>query len=74
MKEGWIFPRCGKVNAPFTMSCDCKPLSRSNFLDERGCQHEWVLSAIGSDGIGNKVDTYQCRKCGETFKIKFEEP
>lgn len=39
-----------------------------------GGYHEWVLSTIGSDGIGNEVDTYQCRKCGETFKIKFEEP
>ena len=74
MKEGWICPRCGKVNAPFAMSCDCKPLSRSNFLDEDGYQHEWKHVAIGSDGIGNRVDTYQCRKCGETFKIKFEEP
>ena len=74
MKEGWICPRCGKVNAPFAMSCDCKPSLRSNFLNESGCQHEWTLSTIGSDGIGNRVDTYQCRKCGETFKIKFEEP
>lgn len=39
-----------------------------------GGYHEWMLSAIGSDGIGNRVDTYQCRKCGKTFKIKFEEP
>lgn len=74
MKEGWICPRYGKVNAPFTMSCDCKPLSRSNFLDGGGCRHEWKRVASGSDGIGNRVDTYQCRKCGETFKIKFEEP
>lgn len=38
-----------------------------------GGYHEWVLSAIGSDGVGNKVNTYQCRKCGEEFKVKFEE-
>ena len=25
MKEGWICPRCGKVNAPFIPNCDCKP-------------------------------------------------
>lgn len=74
MKKGWICPRCGKVNAPFAMSCDCKPLSRSNFSNEGGCQNEWKHVASGSDGIGNRVDTYQCQKCGETFKIKFEEP
>lgn len=25
MKEGWVCPRCGKVNAPFIGWCDCKP-------------------------------------------------
>lgn len=39
-----------------------------------GGYHQWMLSAIGSDEIGNRVDTYQCRKCRETFNIKFEEP
>lgn len=24
MKEGWICPRCGKVNAPVIGWCDCK--------------------------------------------------
>lgn len=38
-----------------------------------GDYHEWMLSARGSDEVGNRVDTYQCRKCGETFKVKFEE-
>lgn len=25
MQEGWICPRCGRVNAPFMPNCDCKP-------------------------------------------------
>lgn len=25
-----------------------------------GGYHEWTLSAIGSDEVGNRVDTYQC--------------
>ena len=24
MKEGWICPRCGKVNSLFMPNCDCK--------------------------------------------------
>ena len=24
MQEGWICPKCGKVNAPWKDSCDCK--------------------------------------------------
>jgi len=23
MNEGWVCPRCGKVNAPWKESCDC---------------------------------------------------
>lgn len=24
IQEGWICPRCGKVNAPWMPNCDCK--------------------------------------------------
>lgn len=43
MKEGWICPRCGKVNAPFIGWCDCKPdVPFSNANSECGCggEHE----------------------------------
>ena len=78
MKEGWICPRCGKVNAPFAMSCDCKPSSASNFFKEFGydnmnCRHDWKKLAVGIDAELNTVVTYRCLKCGETFNIKFEK-
>jgi hypothetical protein len=25
MREGWLCPRCGKVNGPHVDSCDCEP-------------------------------------------------
>ena len=26
MKEGWLCPRCGKINNPNLISCSCLPL------------------------------------------------
>ena len=43
VKEGWICPRCGKVNAPFMPNCDCKlDETVSNADSECGCggKHE----------------------------------
>ena len=62
MKEGWICPRCGKVNAPFAMSCDCKPSSASNFPKEFGhddmdCRHDWKYITRDADTSYNGVDT-----------------
>ena len=30
MQEGWICPRCGKVNAPWNPWCSCEPKQISN--------------------------------------------
>ena len=73
MKEGWICPRCGKVNAPFAMSCDCKPSSASNFSKEFGydnmnCWHDWKSITCGSDTSGCWT-LFKCSKCGVTEKM-----
>ena len=30
MKEGWLCPKCGRVNAPFTPYCDCVNSDKTN--------------------------------------------
>lgn len=75
MKEGWICPRCGKVNAPFMGWCDCKPEEQAtNVVDEQcpcGGLHDWVCL----DGIGMmkepRVIFARCSKCGnmKTFNV-----
>lgn len=67
MKEGWICPRCGKVNAPFILKCDCKPdeiVSNANSECPCGRGHHWRLMNIVGDGI-----TYIWDKCGTTKKV-----
>lgn len=71
MKEGWICPRCGKVNAPFIGWCDCKkdmPVSNAN--DECGCggAHEWRISGGWNTTIGSGY-TYICSKCGKVKQV-----
>lgn len=68
MKEGWICPRCGKVNAPFIGSCDCKPdgvVSNAGGECSCGGKHEWIVD--GGSGGGNMCGTnitFRCKKCG----------
>ena len=46
MKEGWLCPRCKKVNAPFIAFCDCKENIKSNI--------DWILCS------NNGEITYHC--------------
>ena len=71
MKEGWICPRCGKVNAPFMPNCDCNPNEAiSNADSECGCggKHEWLIISNWSNLYSDRV-TYICDKCGATKKV-----
>lgn len=72
MKEGWICPRCKKINAPFISSCNCKENNSNNFninssVDEicwNNGYHQWEYCGVSTAG-----STYRCRVCG---KIKTE--
>lgn len=72
MKEGWICPRCGKVNAPFIPSCDCKPDEGvvSNIESECPCgwKHHWRIMICYDNAVGDGI-TYICDKCGVTKKV-----
>ena len=61
MKEGWLCPRCGTINAPFVIQCSCaKPVSN----DISGClngNHQWECC-----GISTRGSTYRCRICNKT--------
>lgn len=66
MKEGWVCPRCGKVNAPFIPSCDCKDsISNSNFNQ---CNHIWALDRVSTSG-----SHFICTKCGKE-RIRVYDP
>lgn len=66
MKEGWICPRCGKVNAPFISQCTCKSnnLTVSNF--DVNCAHNWIWDSISSN-TGRIIYKYHCVKCGKSI-------
>ena len=74
MNEGWICPRCGRVNAPFTTQCNCKPSYKSNLdndatssqsVDISEClkgNHLWEQdNVLRTDGTH-----YRCKRCGAT--------
>lgn len=66
MKEGWICPRCGKVNAPFIGQCTCKSNSTTTSNFNTDCAYDWVLNGISSD-VGGIVYRYYCAKCGKSI-------
>lgn len=71
MKEGWICPRCGKVNAPFIGWCDCKPDEAISNADSEcpcGWEHQWRIMVCYDNAVGDGI-TYICDKCGATKKV-----
>ena len=61
MNEGWVCPRCGRVNAPFTLYCDCKANISQLAPNPKHCDHIWEYDSIRTNGTH-----YICKKCGKT--------
>lgn len=64
MKEGWLCPRCKKVNAPFTSSCNCQENYHTNYANQVDCingYHQWECCGVSTAG-----STYRCKVCGKT--------
>ena len=69
MKEGWLCPRCGSINAPFIGQCTCKSeivvehsnTTKSNDMSEclKG-NHQWECCGVSTAG-----STFRCKICGE---------
>ena len=60
MQEGWICPRCGKVNAPFILNCDCASSDPTATPLNLLCAHNWEVKYDN-----NMNPYYQCRYCGK---------
>lgn len=76
MKEGWICPRCGKVNAPFAFQCICEANKQTTnaMSDDELCPcgglHDWVYL----DGTGaSSSSTFQCPRIGWARCSKYGE-
>ncbi len=72
MKEGWICPRCGSINAPFIGQCTCKsnikeePSNTQKSNDISEClqgNHKWECCGMDTGGT-----TYRCSVCGKIRK------
>jgi len=67
MKEGWLCPQCGTVNAPFVTQCGCKEYTKSNFSYPSrfdGHQHTWKQIYPVTGGV-----FFQCVICGTVEKL-----
>lgn len=82
MKEGWICPRCGKVNAPFAFQCACEADKQTTnaMSDDDLCPcgglHDWVCldgdrASSSSAFPSPRVVLARCSKCGQikTFDV-----
>ena len=65
MNEGWVCPRCGRVNALFTLYCDCKANISQLAPNPKHCDHIWEYDSIRTNGTH-----YICKKCGKQ-RLKF---
>ena len=61
--EGWICPRCGKVNAPWRAECDCKPKVHMAHTEDTK-----ITRSLGNSGISSKPTYYLPRMCGNCEK------
>ena len=59
MLEGWICPRCKRINAPWVDHCDC--IDDSLKTNNINCCHQWVPGTVSTAGT-----MYVCAICGAT--------
>lgn len=64
MKEGWICPRCGKVNSPYINQCTCEGDKSTLPISDVECDHNWVCDGKGFDTSGI-IYLYHCAKCNK---------
>lgn len=68
MSEGWLCPRCGKINAPFVTQCNCmKEQSRItcesirlNLKDLDYFTSEW--NKVSDSSFGIEIDKDGCSR------------
>ena len=53
LPQGWLYPHCGKVNAPWRSQCDCGPHTNS------GTSEFWTCQWCG-DRYGYGVTWHYC--------------
>lgn len=62
MKEGWICPRCGQVNAPWNPYCSCNKNNNTNNSNfgNGSHKHQWIETSKCTCG-----NYYKCKLCGQ---------